>query len=92
LAVDASLTLFVDAVVRATGGNVSASAFVTSALADPAISNNQDSVVLRVEPAPVVESGGGGCTAAPNGQADLSLLLLALAAVGLMVWRRRQVR
>jgi serine protease len=40
----------------------------------------------------IAPSGGGGCTAAPNGQADLSLLLLALAAVGLMVWRRRQVR
>jgi serine protease len=37
-------------------------------------------------------SGGGGCTAAPNGQADGSLLLLALAAAGLMVWRRRQAR
>ena len=37
-------------------------------------------------------TGGGGCTAAPGGQADLSLLLLALAAAGLMVWRRRQVR
>ncbi|MDM7948742.1 S8 family peptidase [Hydrogenophaga sp.] len=40
----------------------------------------------------IAPSGGGGCTAAPNGQADLSLLLLALAAAGLMVWRRRQVR
>jgi serine protease len=37
-------------------------------------------------------SGGGGCTTSPNGQADLSLVLLALAAAGLMVWRRRQVR
>ncbi|WP_291009755.1 S8 family serine peptidase [Hydrogenophaga sp.] len=37
-------------------------------------------------------SSGGGCTAAPNSQVDLGLLLLALAAAGLMVWRRRQVR
>jgi serine protease len=34
--------------------------------------------------------GGGGCTAAPNGQADASLLLLALAALGLTLWRRRR--
>ena len=92
LAVDASLTLFVDAVVRATGGNVSATAFASSALADPASSNNQDSVVLRVDASPAADSGGGGCTTSPNGQADLSLVLLALAAGGLMVWRRRQVR
>jgi serine protease len=36
------------------------------------------------------ESGGGGCTAAPNGQADASLLLLALSALGLALWRRRR--
>jgi serine protease len=35
-------------------------------------------------------SGGGGCTVAPNGQADPSLLLLALGALGLALWRRRQ--
>jgi serine protease len=34
--------------------------------------------------------GGGGCTVAPNGQADASLLLLALAALGLTLWRRRR--
>lgn len=35
------------------------------------------------------ENGGGGCTVAPNGQADASLLLLALLALGLTLWRRR---
>jgi serine protease len=34
--------------------------------------------------------GGGGCTAAPHGQADASLLLLALSALGLALWRRRR--
>ena len=34
--------------------------------------------------------GGGGCTVAPHGQPDPSLLLLALAALGLTLWRRRR--
>ena len=32
---------------------------------------------------------GGGCTLGPDGQADASLLLLALSALGLALWRRR---
>ncbi len=35
------------------------------------------------------DSGGGGCTVGPEGQADASLLLLALSALGLALWRRR---
>jgi len=34
--------------------------------------------------------GGGGCTVAPHGQADYSLLLLALSALGLALLRRRR--
>ena len=45
---------------------------------------------LSASPDTGAESGGGGCTAAPNGQADASLLLLALAALGLTLWRRRR--
>ncbi len=36
------------------------------------------------------DSGGGGCTVAGNGQADASLLLLILSALGLALWRRRR--
>ncbi len=35
-------------------------------------------------------SGGGGCTTAPDGQADASLLLVALSALALALWRRRR--
>ncbi len=41
-------------------------------------------------PASAGGGGGGGCTAAPDGQADASLLLLALSALGLAFLRRRR--
>lgn len=40
--------------------------------------------------APSAGGGGGGCTAAPGGQADASLLLIALLSLGLAVLRRRR--
>ena len=45
---------------------------------------------LGIAPPAPSAGGGGGCTAAPHGQADASLLLLALSALGLAVWRRRR--
>ncbi len=38
---------------------------------------------------PSASGGGGGCTAAPDGQADASLLLIALLSLGLAMLRRR---
>jgi serine protease len=38
------------------------------------------------------EGAGGGCSVAANGQADASLLLLALGALVLSLWRRRRSR
>ena len=35
------------------------------------------------------DGAGGGCSVAPSGQADASLVLLALSALGLSLWRRR---
>jgi serine protease len=43
-----------------------------------------------VTPAP--SSGGGGCTVAPNGQADAGLVLLGMAALLMLIWRRRSSR
>jgi serine protease len=89
LAVNASQTVQVRAVVRIRAGSISSAAAVSSAYADAAASNNQDDVLLTVSGAPVSEGGGGGCTAAPNGQADASLLLLVFVSLGLALLRRR---
>lgn len=94
LAVNGSVTLSVEAVVLGASANATAIASVSSSTADPAASNNQDSVVLGVRALPVGSAGesasGGGCTVAPNGQVDHSLLLLTLGALALVGWRRRR--
>lgn len=44
-----------------------------------------------VAPAPA-SGGGGGCTTATNGQSDAGLVVLTLAALLMLVWRRRSAR
>jgi serine protease len=44
-----------------------------------------------VAPAPA-SGGGGGCTTATNGQSDAGLVVLTLAALLMLVWRRRTAR
>lgn len=45
-----------------------------------------------VAPAPASGGGGGGCTMATNGQSDAGLVVLTLAALLMLVWRRRSAR
>lgn len=44
-----------------------------------------------VAPAPA-SGGGGGCTTATSGQSDAGLVVLTLAALLMLVWRRRSAR
>lgn len=93
LAAGGSFSLNVTTLVTASSGQVTSSAVVSSTSPDPASANNSDvqisAVVVPVAPA---SDGGGGCTVAPNGQTDASLVLLALAALLMLVWRRRPAR
>jgi hypothetical protein len=91
LSVNETATVQVTAIVRASvGSSLSSIASVSGTFPDAANSNNQDTAFFTVSRAPVGEESGGGCTAAPHGQADASLLLLALSALGLALWRRRR--
>ena len=91
LAVNAELKVQVQAIVRVSAGRVTSVVAVDSpTTAEAAFSNNSDRIELTVAGVPVTEGGGGGCTTAPAGQADASLLLLALLSLGLAVLRRRR--
>jgi serine protease len=89
LAVGAERQVQVRAVVRASAGRVTSEVAADSATVEAASSNNSDRVELTVGPVPVTQGGGGGCTTGPAGQADASLLLLALVSLGLALLRRR---
>lgn len=104
-AAGAELVLTVRARVTASDSVVSSSAQASGSGAEATLVNNNhrlDPAGFAPDPSPVIPppgipppgtttggGGGGGCTAAPAGQADASLLLLALLSLGLAVLRRR---
>lgn len=74
---------------------VSSLAVASGASEEPTLSNNThrlDPMGVVVSPAVEVTTsdGGGGCTVAPDGQADAGLPLLALVAAIALFWRRRR--
>lgn len=74
---------------------VSSLAVASGASEEPTLSNNThrlDPMGVIVAPAAEVATsdGGGGCTVAPDGQADAGLPLLALVAAIALFWRRRR--
>lgn len=89
LAVGAEREVQVRAIVRVGAGRVTSEVAAVTSTVEAASSNNSDRVELTVGPVPVTQDGGGGCTTGPAGQADASLLLLALLSLGLALLRRR---
>lgn len=95
LAAGAELALTVTARVTATDGYVTSQARTSGSATEVTLVNNDHLLVpAAVEPAAPVAAAdtGGGCTAAPAGQADLGLPLLLLAALLGGLWRRRTPR
>ncbi|MGI9219092.1 MAG: JDVT-CTERM domain-containing protein [Hydrogenophaga sp.] len=95
LAAGAELVLTVTARVTATDGYVTSQARTSGSATEVTLVNNDHLLVpAAVEPAAPVAAAdtGGGCTAAPSGQADLGLPLLLLAALLGGLWRRRTPR
>lgn len=95
LAAGADLVLTVTARVTASDGYVTSQANATSTATEVTTVNNDHRLVpAAVEPAAPVENAdaGGGCTAAPGGQADMGLPALLLAALLGGLWRRRAGR
>lgn len=89
-----SVTLNVAARVANLNGDLTSTAQATTSSAETSAANNRDILLLAsavaAAPTPVSGDGGGGCTVAPAGQADMGLVLLALVAgVGLVVRRWR---
>jgi len=82
-------------VTAADPDTISSLAVANGASEEPTLSNNThrlDPMGAIVAPAAEVETsdGGGGCTVAPEGQADAGLPLLALVAAIALFWRRRR--
>lgn len=90
LAVGAEREVRVRAIVRVGAGRVTSEVAAVTSTVEAASSNNSDRVDLTVGPVPVTQGGGGGCTTGPAGQADASLLLLAVLSLGLALLRRRR--
>jgi serine protease len=90
LAVGAEREVQVRAIVRVGAGRVTSEVAAVTSTVEAASSNNSDRVELTVGPVPVTQDGGGGCTTGPAGQADASLLLLAVLSLGLALLRRRR--
>ena len=82
-------------VTAADPDTISSLAVANGASEEPTLSNNThrlDPMGAIVAPAAEVATsdGGGGCTVAPEGQADAGLPLLALVAAIALFWRRRR--
>lgn len=93
LAAGAELVLTVTARVTATDGYVTSQARTSGSATEVTLVNNDHLLVpAAVEPAAPAADTGGGCTAAPGGQADLGLPLLLLFALLGGLWRRRTPR
>lgn len=93
-----SLVITVNAQVNGSADSVSSTAEVSGAGPEPTLVNNThrlepSGVITDLGTTPVTPSeSGGGCTAAPPGQADMGLPLLALVAALALLWRRRSPR
>lgn len=90
-----SRVITVNARVTGSADRVRSTAEVSGTGPEPTLANNTH----RLDPSGVItdlgttfvspSESGGGCTAAPPGQADLGLPLLALVAALALLWRRR---
>jgi serine protease len=93
LAAGTGISFFVEARVTVSTGNLISTASSQSTYADPALENNQSSLVIpATAPLPVESGGGGGCTTAPKGHADLGLTIQVLAALLFLLIRHRYRR